>query len=113
MSVGENTVVSIRYQMKNGKGEILETNLAGPPVLYLHGAEHMPAFTAKLSGREPGSVTSLYLLQADNPEMLDDDFTFDVIIDGVRPATEEELKTGKAISPAGENKVFCAPGCFC
>ena len=83
IQINDNTAVSLRYVMKNNKGEILENILESKPVQYLHGSENiLPQLEASLNGLKKGDTTSLSI--TDENEI----FYFDVTIDDVRLATE-------------------------
>ena len=111
MKVSADTVVSLRYIMKNKQGEILEDRMHTTAVNYLHGAENiLPALEACLEGLETGQKKSISISNEISRE-LNDQFYFDIIIDDVRQATEEELQKRKPDQPTTGNK--CEPGCSC
>ena len=111
MQVGPNTVVSLRYRMKNSAGDVLEDTLNAQPVEYLHGrGTILPVLEAGLAGLGAGDTTRVSISH-ETSFQLDASFYFDVVIDNVRPATEEELATGKPAKAAAEEE--CGPGCIC
>lgn len=111
MRVADKTVVALRYCMKNSKGEVLENILGAAPVEYLHGGGNiMPALEASLTGLIAGTVKKVSI-SGDNDAQLTASYYFDVIIDNVRPATDEEIAMGKPAQPKKENE--CGPGCCC
>ena len=112
MIVADNTVVSIRYKMLNSKGEVLENNLDNSPVQYLHGAGNiMSALEADLEGLKTGDNKKIVIARTGNFANMDDDFTCEVVVDAIRPATQEEIKQG---SPQKLNEVEnCGPNCCC
>ena len=111
MKIATNTVVSLRYSMKNDEGELLENIIDKPPIDYLHGSGNiLPALEISLEGLECGQQRSISISPETHPG-LNDKFHFDVIIDKVRTATEEELKLGKPLQTASKND--CGPGCCC
>lgn len=111
MQVAQNTVVALRYCMKNSNGDILENRLAGSPVEYLHGStDIMPALQKNLEGLKPGSVRKVKI-SGEHDAQLDGSYQFDVIIDDVRMATQEEVALGKPLKPIVQND--CGPGCCC
>lgn len=60
--VTDDSVVSFFYTLKNTQGEVLETNVDGNPVIYLHGHHNMiPGLEKALSGREVGAPFSITL----------------------------------------------------
>jgi FKBP-type peptidyl-prolyl cis-trans isomerase SlyD len=102
MQVGNNTVVSLRYLMRNSEGEEVENTFAGSGVPYLHGAgKILPELEAALFGLYPGDRRSISI---HTPEL----FEMDVEIVSVREARQEELASGAPGSPEG-----CGPGCCC
>jgi FKBP-type peptidyl-prolyl cis-trans isomerase SlyD len=97
--------------MKNSKGDILENRLQAKPVEYLHGSDNiLPALQCSLTGLLPGAQASISISNKQGL-LLDDDFYFDVVIDGVRPATEDEIKKGKPVKV--EIKEDCGDDCDC
>lgn len=111
MKVATGKVVSIRYNMKNNRGDVLEDIMDKTPVDYLHGAGNMlPALEAKLEGLESGVHLSITISPETSPD-LNDSFHFDIIIDNVRAATEEEIREGKPLQMV--SKDCCSPDCCC
>ncbi len=93
IKVGKDTVVAFRYTMKNGKGDLLEDKLQEDPVNYLQGsAVVQQLLQLQMEGLKAGDKKSVYLFSSTG--LTTDDFVFDVIIDDVRPATEEEKFLG-------------------
>ena len=113
MQVGLNTVVGIRYRMLNGKGEVLEDILEGSPATYLHGPGNiLPALEARLEGMVTGEDKQIIVSGDTGFEGTDDSFSFEVVIDSVRPATEEEISLGRP-KEEGEDEEDCGPDCIC
>lgn len=111
MQVAQNTVVALRYCMKNSNGDILENILGGAPVEYLHGSNAiMPALQKSLDGLKAGAVRKINI-SGENDAQLNGAFRFDVIIDNVREATAEEIALGKPAKPVSQSD--CGPGCCC
>jgi FKBP-type peptidyl-prolyl cis-trans isomerase 2 len=111
MEIQKNTIVSLRYIMKNSRGEVLENIMDTASAAYLHGSGNiLPALETSLEGLQPGQQKAIFI-SGENETGLDGVFYFDVVIDDVRTATDEELQKGK---PA-EQKVInnCGPGCCC
>ena len=109
MQVAKNNVVSIRYIMKNNKEEILENTMSNDPVSYLHGAAGIQTLLqAQLEGLKIGDKKIVYL----NAEsgLTNKDFIFEVIIDDVRAAMEEEILLGY---PVKINVQKCEADCDC
>ncbi len=112
MQIADKTVVALRYVMKNNEGEVLENIMNNPPVKYLHGSGNiLPQLEASLSGLETGDIKSLSFKENTNTLPTGEIFHFDVVIDDVRPATEEEIQLGKPIKSADKNN--CGPDCCC
>ena len=107
MQVEKNTVVSLRYIVKNTAGEIMEDNTNAEAIEYIHGAGNLlPSLEAEVTGLGVKSK-KIFLL---TDEALQDEFTFDVTIDNIRMATKEEIENGLAVKK-GTN--VCGPGCCC
>ncbi len=111
MQVADKTVVALRYCMKNSKGDVLEDILNARPVEYLHGSGNiLPELEKSLVGLTPGDERSLSI-SGQTGLQVESAFYFDVVIDNVREATEEEIKKGKPVLP--NSKEECGPGCCC
>lgn len=111
MQVADKRVVSIRYIMKNSKGEVLEDTMDGEPVRYLHGAGGiLPSLEADLIGLQAGEERALLISNEQGYAGVDDTYSFRVIVEDVRLATEEELKMGGPL-PVGKNA--CGSDCCC
>jgi FKBP-type peptidyl-prolyl cis-trans isomerase 2 len=112
MLIGMNTIVAIRYIMRNGRGEVLENILEGSPAAYLHGSGTIrPELEVQLTGLATGERKQVIVSGAEGFEGMDDRFSFDVVIDSVRAATEKEVFMGR---PEEEVQMEdCSPGCIC
>ncbi|RCU52887.1 peptidylprolyl isomerase [Corallincola luteus] len=56
MTVAENKVVSINYQVKDASGEVLDASAEGTPLEYLHGHGNLiPGLENALTGMEAGT----------------------------------------------------------
>ena len=92
--IRENTIVRVRYTMKNSRGEVLENT----SITYLHGSPAISTILqSQLQGLGPGEQKQVLLKKGQ--EDADDDFTFDIIVDAIREATPEEQKRGAPIPP--------------
>ena len=110
MKIGAKTIVALRYVMKNGQGEELANIMASEPVKYLHGSGAIiPGLEDTLTGLRIGDCRSVSLTPETSPE-LQGTFHFNIIIDDVRWATEEELKMG---SPEPKSKHCGGNDCCC
>ncbi len=111
MVVADHRVVSIRYIMRNSKGEELENNMHDDPILYLHGTGNiLPELESGLIGLQPGDRKS-FSISSDDVPGLQDEFHFEVVVDEVRKATEEELQKGRVIESFPDEA--CGPDCEC
>lgn len=99
--------------MKNSNGDVLENRMTAKPVEYLHGSGNiMPALENGLTGLEAGCTTCVTISNQVDIQ-LDSSFHFDVIIDNVRLATEEEILKGKPVKMVKEETGECAADCIC
>ena len=109
ITVSKNRVVSLRYKMFNGRGELLENSMEGSPISYLHGTNGIQSILQEqLEGLSAGARKSVLL--AKDSGLTDDDFSFDVIIDEVRDALPEELLLGYPVLPPA---AACGDDCGC
>jgi FKBP-type peptidyl-prolyl cis-trans isomerase SlyD len=107
--VDKNRVVSIRYIMKNSEGAMLENSMKAQPVSYLHGAAGiLLLLQEQLKGLKTGDKKVVYLRAETG--LTSEDFVFDVIIDGVRIALDEEILLGY---PVQDNVIACEENCEC
>jgi len=107
--VGKDTVVSIRYIMRNSRGELLENTISGPAASYLHGGSGiLSSLQVQLEGLREGERKQVYLLKKyDN---LEDDFSFDILVEKIRDALPQEIALGY---PLTGTAMECGPGCTC
>lgn len=104
MLVKKDTIVSLRYVMKGNSGEIIEDTMNGKSVEYLHGGGNvLPSLESVLEGLPVGTQESFTV----HDEQLTHPLHFVVVIDEIREATTEEIKSGKP------GKEGCGPGCCC
>jgi FKBP-type peptidyl-prolyl cis-trans isomerase SlyD len=155
MAITRDSVVTIRYTLKDDAGEVIDSSASGEPLMYLHGHGNLiPGLERELTGREVGEELSVTVAPAEgygehderlvqsvprkalrgvmdvkagmrlsthseegprsvtvtevSPESVTLDgnhplagknLNFDVRIEGVRPATEEELAHGHVHGP--------------
>jgi FKBP-type peptidyl-prolyl cis-trans isomerase SlyD len=108
-TVAKNSVVSMRYIMKNSNGEILENTMHSLPISYLHGTESiLSLLQEQLEGLKAGDKKIVYLNSVSG--LTAEDFVFEVIIDQVRVALEEEILLGY---PVEVNVQACEADCDC
>ncbi len=111
LAVNTDTVVSLRYCMKNSQAEIVDNILQAKPVEYLHGSGYiLPALEQELTGLRAGD-TKQVVINSETSILLDASFYFDVEIDSVRPATQDEMEKGKPARPVAQEE--CGPDCIC
>ncbi len=104
MQVKKDTVVTLRYVMKDNQGEVMEDTMNNSPVQYLHGSGIMlPSLESSLEGLTAGEQKSFTV----NEKQWNTSLHFDIVIDEVRMATDEEIKTGRPM------KNECGPDCCC
>lgn len=109
MQIQNQTVVSLRYIMKNAAGDVLEDNMIAAPVQYVHGAGTIiPSLESSLNGLKVGDRKLVNLVAGADPA--DEDFSFDVVIDDVRKASDQEIKDGH---PVKINDTECGADCDC
>src|SRR6476660_7076041 len=109
MCIAKDTVVAMRYIMRNNKGVVLEDTMHAAPVNYLHGSGGIqPLLQAQLDGLKAGERKKVYLLKESG--LTDDDFSFEVIIDSVRAALPEEVFLGYPVKMEMER---CEEDCEC
>jgi FKBP-type peptidyl-prolyl cis-trans isomerase 2 len=95
--------------MKNNKGEVIENTMEGAPKYYLHGSEEIQSsLQVQFEGLKMGDSKIIYLKKEDG--MSGQDFTFDVVIDNLRPASEEEVLLGY---PVVIDNLICDSDCDC
>jgi FKBP-type peptidyl-prolyl cis-trans isomerase SlyD len=109
MQIQNQTVVSMRYIMKNADGDIMEENMNAAPVQYVHGAGTiLPSLESSLYGLKAGDRKLIHLTAASG--LTDEDFIFDIIIDDVRTASEDEILPGH---PVQKKDTTCGTDCNC
>ena len=109
MYIVKNSVVSIRYIMKNSNEVVLENTMNDSPVSYLHGSTGIqPLLQAQLEGLKAGDKKTVYLTTESG--LTNEDFIFEVIIDEVRVALKEEVLLGY---PVKLNVSKCEADCDC
>jgi FKBP-type peptidyl-prolyl cis-trans isomerase SlyD len=109
ITVGKDNVVSMRYVMKDSNGTVLENIFGAQPVSYLHGATGILALLQEqLTGMKAGDKKTVYLEAKSG--LIGEDFTFEVVIDNVRPARREEILLGYPVQSAA---AACDADCEC
>lgn len=109
MEVIKNTVVGIRYVMKNETGEVLEDIMDKPPIEYLHGSGSiLPQLEKGLEGL-PAGFSKMIKFKTD--ENAAGNFLINVRVDSVRAATPNEIESGKPEPKQSNNN--CGPNCRC
>ncbi len=109
MKVAGNCVVSMRYIMKDSTGLVLENTMNSHPVSYLHGSDGIQLMLqGQLEGMKAGDFATVYLDAASG--LTTTNFSFDIVIDEVRAALEEELLLGYPVQLAVQP---CEADCNC
>ena len=109
MTVKKNMIVFFHYTMRNSRSVVLENNMDGFPKCYLHGSSAIqPLLQAQFEGLKVGETKTISLKR--DGGIVADDYTFNVIIDDLRLATEEELLLGY---PVVIDDSICGPDCIC
>ncbi len=109
MQVQQGRVVAMRYIMRNSRNEVLENNMNSTPVSYLHGAGGiLPLLQAQVEGLCEGDKKLVFLGKESG--LVNDDFSFEIIIDEVRQALEQELLLGYPVQPPA---AACNDDCDC
>ena len=105
MVVANDMVITIRYIMKNGRGEVLEDRMAAG-TSYLHGSTAiLPLLQQQLEGLQPGDKKQVCLLKESG--LTEEDFVFDVVIDQLRPALPEEVLLGYPVLSECDEDCIC------
>ena len=56
LMIGQNSVVSMHYTLKNDDGEVMDSSAGKEPMVYLHGANNLiPGLEAELTGKTTGA----------------------------------------------------------
>ena len=64
--ISVNTVASFFYQLKNGYGDLLDSNIGSEPLTYLHGGGNIiPGLEQALANKAPGAHFELHISPAD------------------------------------------------
>ena len=107
--IRKNSVVAIRYIMKNSREEVLENTMNLDPVNYLHGSPAIqPLLQVQLEGLKAGDKKTIYLNAGSG--LTNEDFVFEVIVDDVRAAFPEEMVLGYPVKLTFKK---CETGCAC
>lgn len=107
--VKKDRIVSIRYIMKDAEGSILEDSMKGEPVSYLHGAAGIHfVLQSQLEGLKAGDRKTVSLLKESG--LTGADIIFEVFIDEVRLALEEEILLGYPVTMDVQK---CGTDCIC
>lgn len=56
LMIGQNSVVSMHYTLKNGDGDVMDSSEGKSPMVYLHGANNLiPGLESELTGKTTGA----------------------------------------------------------
>lgn len=107
MKIETDKVVSLRFVMRNEAGEVMEDIMEQAPVQYLHGAGNiLPSLENGVEGLQAGESKHLDLMMGSG-----ESYSIDVVIDGIRSATPEELIEGKPEEKQPDG--VCGQDCCC
>lgn len=102
LMIGQNSVVSMHYTLKNDEGDVLDTSEGKAPMAYLHGANNLiPGLEAELTGKSVGSTFSASIPPEQAYGEYNEDFTQVLsrsIFEGV-----ESVEVGMAFIAQGDN----------
>jgi hypothetical protein len=111
MMIAENTMVSLRYLVKNKQGDTIDNIMDSKPIEYLHGAgKILPELEAAVKGLKTGDKKSI-IIENQLMANVTEELFIDVVIDDVRAASPEEMQQGKPVQNADNNG--CGEGCCC
>jgi FKBP-type peptidyl-prolyl cis-trans isomerase SlyD len=66
MPIGQDSVVTIHYTLKDDAGETLDSSREGDPIAYLHGHGNLvPGLERELEGKNPGDKLNVTVSPAD------------------------------------------------
>lgn len=66
MSIGQDSVVTIHYTLKDDTGEVLDSSREGDPIAYLHGHGNLvPGLERELEGKNTGDKVVVTVTPAD------------------------------------------------
>ena len=66
MTIEDQKVVKIKYELKNDAGEVLDKSQEGEPLSYLHGANNIiPGLETALTGKEQGEAVQVSIEPGD------------------------------------------------
>jgi len=109
LHIEKNCVVLFRYIMKNKAGEVLENTMNDAPVSYVHGSTGIqPLLQSQLEGMKAGDKKTIYLTASSG--LVNDDFIFEIIVDEVSIASEEEIIKGYSVKEIVQS---CDANCSC
>ncbi len=107
--ITRNTVVHFRYIMKNHTDVVIENIMNGLPKCYLHGSTGiLPSLQLQFEGLKKGEARLIKLTEEN--EFENEEFTSEIIIDEIRPASQEELMLGY---PVSIDDLVCGEDCIC
>lgn len=76
LMIGQNSVVSMHYTLKNDNGDVMDSSEGKPPMVYLHGANNLiPGLEAELTGKTTGATFSATI----SPEQAYGEFSQELI----------------------------------
>ena len=110
MYATENCIITLRYGMRNGRGEVLTTLNDSLPFTFLYGSGALlPLLETAVKGMCAGETKMVWVTKEQGFAGIDDDFCFDIIVDDIRAATTEELRLKRQL----KNSEDCGDDCDC
>ena len=92
MQVAQNTVVAIRYILRNDAGTTIDASTEGEPLTYLHGNGNLiPGLERALEGKRVGDKLSVMVPPADAYGVVNDDLVQDVPRDAFQGVDQIEV----------------------
>lgn len=79
MEIAKDCVAALEYTLKGDDGQVIDTNVGGQPLLYLHGHGNLvPGLESQLVGKAEGDVLAVVVAPADGYGERDEARTFEV-----------------------------------
>ncbi|MBM4395550.1 MAG: peptidylprolyl isomerase [Deltaproteobacteria bacterium] len=97
MTIGHDRVVTIRYEVTNTSGEVVDSSDGQEPLVYLHGhGEIVPGLERALDGRDAGEKVAVTLAPADAYGEYDPELDVGIPKDAFPEEARERLVPGSA-----------------
>lgn len=104
MKIETNTIVVLRFTLRDKEGYVLQDTFSAAPARYLHGSSNIDVILQQqVEGLEAGSRKEVFISNATGSYFLN------VLIESVRAASEEEILLGYPV----EADPVCDDNCEC